>query len=152
MEVPVLALGEQQSSNASTGQMSSFLVVHSGYAKTPTKKLKIVMDIPSILAPTPFNMFKRVTIDSIPFEQYIANLFSSGSSKYSPIPPFNVADKGKGIAQTSNDDILKQIMPYMEEGGSAPSLPNIQNFKAYGDRPMTLEEAKLHMQETKKAS
>ncbi|GKC22446.1 hypothetical protein Tco_1024596 [Tanacetum coccineum] len=61
--------------------MSSALVVHSGYAKTPTKKLKIVMDIPSILAPTPFNMFKRVTIDSIPFEQYIANLFSSGSSK-----------------------------------------------------------------------
>ncbi|GJS84603.1 hypothetical protein Tco_0751144 [Tanacetum coccineum] len=72
------------------------------------------------------------------------------SFEYSPIPPSNVAYKGKGIAQTSNDDILKQIMPYMEEGGSAPSLPNIQNFKAYGDRPMTLEEAKLQMQEVKR--
>ncbi|GKA57420.1 hypothetical protein Tco_0756608 [Tanacetum coccineum] len=37
----------------------------------------------------------------------------------------------------------------MEVGGSAPNLPNLHHFKAARDRPMTLEEAKLQMQEAK---
>ncbi|GKC30498.1 hypothetical protein Tco_1037792 [Tanacetum coccineum] len=37
----------------------------------------------------------------------------------------------------------------MEVGGSAPNLPNLHHFRATRDRPMTLEEAKLQMQEAK---
>ncbi|GJY59882.1 hypothetical protein Tco_0459774 [Tanacetum coccineum] len=74
----------------------------------------------------------------------------SGVSQYSLIPPPEKADKGKGIAQTSDDDTLKQIMPFIDEGGSAPSLTNLQHFKAARELPMTLEEAKLHMQKAKR--
>ncbi|GJX01758.1 hypothetical protein Tco_0185671 [Tanacetum coccineum] len=98
MEVPALAQGEQQSSDASVSQMSYPLVVYSTYAEPPTKKFKVVIDIPTIPAPTPPNIFKPITIDNIPFEQYTANLYSSGSSEYSPSSPSKVADKGKGIS------------------------------------------------------
>ncbi|GJR82667.1 hypothetical protein Tco_0153452 [Tanacetum coccineum] len=56
----------------------------------------------------------------------------------------------KGHSQTFDDDILKQVMLYMEEGGSAPCIPNLHHLTAAGGRPMTLEEAKLQMQETKR--
>ncbi|GJZ17600.1 hypothetical protein Tco_0553723 [Tanacetum coccineum] len=89
--------GEQQSFDTSVGYKSSALVVYSAYAEPPSKKLKVVMDI---LSPTltPLNTFNPITIDSITFEQFNANLFSSGPSEYSPVPPSKVADKGKGIA------------------------------------------------------
>ncbi|GJT37687.1 hypothetical protein Tco_0937552 [Tanacetum coccineum] len=142
MEVPVSAQGEQQSSVASIGQMPYALVVHSIYAEPPTKKLKVLMDIP-IPAPTPLNTFKPDTIDSIPYEEFTANLFSSGSSEYSPVPLSKVVDNGKGIFHTFDNDILKQVKLYMEEGGSAPNLSNLCNFRAAGEGPMALEEAKL---------
>ncbi|GJV98980.1 hypothetical protein Tco_1554232 [Tanacetum coccineum] len=112
----------------------------------------MVMDI-LIPAPTLLNTFRPVTINNIPYEQLTANLFKSMSSVYSLVPPSKVADKGNGIAQTSNDDILKQVMPFMEEGGLAPNLPNLPNihhFKAVGEGPMTLEESKIQMQQVKK--
>ncbi|GJV86647.1 hypothetical protein Tco_1530585 [Tanacetum coccineum] len=74
----------------------------------------------------------------------------SESSEYSLVPPSKVDDKGKGISQNSNDDILKQVMTYMEEGRSTPNLPNLHHFRAAGDGPMTLEEAKLQIQEVKR--
>ncbi|GKA59779.1 hypothetical protein Tco_0759092 [Tanacetum coccineum] len=55
-----------------------------------------------------------------------------GASQYSPIPPPEMADKGKGIAQTSDDDVLKQILPFIEEGGSTLSLSSLQNFRVTG--------------------
>ncbi|GJV97296.1 hypothetical protein Tco_1548873 [Tanacetum coccineum] len=76
--------------------------------------------------------------------------FSSRSPEYSLIPPSKVADKGNGIPKTSNDDILKQVLPYMEEGGSAPNLTNLHQFRTVGEGPLTLEEAKLQMQEIKR--
>ncbi|GJR45894.1 hypothetical protein Tco_1313997 [Tanacetum coccineum] len=71
-------------------------------------------------------------------------------------PPVNAAIEGEKKSQaqpdpaieTSNDDILKQVMPFMEEGGLAPNLPNLPNlhhFKAVGEGPMTLEESKIQM-------
>ncbi|GJT00847.1 hypothetical protein Tco_0822016 [Tanacetum coccineum] len=53
-----------------------------------------------------------------------------GASQYYPIPHPEMADKGKGIAQTSDDDVLKQILPFIEEGGSALSLSSLQHFRA----------------------
>nr|GEW03679.1 zf-CCHC domain-containing protein/UBN2 domain-containing protein [Tanacetum cinerariifolium] len=55
----------------------------------------------------PLNSIKPITIESIPFEQFSSNLFSSGASEYSPIPPSKMVDKGNGIAQTFDDDTLK---------------------------------------------
>nr|GEW97233.1 putative ribonuclease H-like domain-containing protein [Tanacetum cinerariifolium] len=121
--------GEQQPSKASPSQMSSTLVVHSAYAEPPTKKVKLLLDY-HIPTPTLLNTFKPIIIDSIPYELYTANLFSSRSFEYSLVPSSKVVDKGKGIAQTFNDDILKQVMPFMKEGGSAPNLPKLHHFRA----------------------
>ncbi|GJT32735.1 hypothetical protein Tco_0923154 [Tanacetum coccineum] len=51
--------------------------------------------------------------------------------------------KGKGISQSTNDDALKKIMLYIEEGGSAPNLSSLKHVKTAEEGPMTLEEAKL---------
>ncbi|GJV84391.1 hypothetical protein Tco_1524289 [Tanacetum coccineum] len=77
----------------------------------------------------------------------------SSLSNLSPTPPLSMIDKGKGIAYTSNVDIMKQVIPYIEEGGSAPKLPNLHLFSTVGEGPMTLkakasdassQEAKFH--------
>ncbi|GKC19562.1 hypothetical protein Tco_1021712 [Tanacetum coccineum] len=83
-------------------------------------------------------------------ESSIADDTQSNEVHYSPIPPSKVADKGKVIAQTFDDDTLKQVMPFIKEKGLAHSLPNLQQFTAARDRPMTIEEAKLEMQEAKR--
>ncbi|GJQ91786.1 retrovirus-related pol polyprotein from transposon TNT 1-94 [Tanacetum coccineum] len=91
-----------------------------------------------------------ITFERIHFEQFIANLFSSSSSKFSPTPPPKMANKGKGIAQSYGGDKLKQLMPFMEEGGFAPGPQNLHQFSTAGEGPLTLEEAKFQMQEIKR--
>ncbi|GKA39690.1 hypothetical protein Tco_0732241, partial [Tanacetum coccineum] len=46
---------------------------------------------------------------------------------------------------------LKQILPFMEERRSSPSLSKLQHFRVVRDLPMTLEEAKLQMHEAKRS-
>ncbi|GJZ65087.1 hypothetical protein Tco_0621783 [Tanacetum coccineum] len=140
-----LSLGEPQTTDASVVQTSSALVVHSTVEEPPSKKLRVIVEIPTIPSSVPLNSIKPIIVDNIPFEQIFANLFSSGASQYSLAFPPKMADKGKGIAQTSDDDTMKQIMSFIEERGLAPSLPNLQHFKAVGELPMTIEEAKLQM-------
>ncbi|GJR98982.1 hypothetical protein Tco_0271156 [Tanacetum coccineum] len=71
--------------------------------------------------PTPLNSFRPpVTFNNISYDQFTTNLFSSGSSEYSPTSPPKVVDKGKGKAQVSDDDQLKQLLPLIDEGGSDP--------------------------------
>ncbi|GJW82558.1 hypothetical protein Tco_0146533 [Tanacetum coccineum] len=89
-------------------------------------------------------------IDDTPFEQYTTDLFSSGSSEFSLTLPPKVSDKGRGIAQTFKDDQLEQLLSLMEEGGSAPKLSNLHQFRTDSEGPLTLEEAKLQMQEIKR--
>ncbi|GJV43003.1 hypothetical protein Tco_1427539, partial [Tanacetum coccineum] len=72
-----------------------------------------------------------------------------GPSQYTPTPP-DRADKGKGVAQSIYDDALKKIMPFMEERGSTPNLSNLKHFRTAEEGPMTLEEAQLQLQETKR--
>nr|GEV06059.1 hypothetical protein [Tanacetum cinerariifolium] len=38
-------------------------------------------------------------------------------------------DKGKDIAQSTDDDALNNIMPYMEEGGSTLNLSSLKHFR-----------------------
>ncbi|GJV16232.1 hypothetical protein Tco_1361555 [Tanacetum coccineum] len=116
-----------------------------------TKKLKVVMEDIPIPSPTLLNSIRPpVIINNIPFEQFSANLFSSSSSEFSPILPPNMTDKGKRKALVSDDDQMKQAMPLIEEGGSAPSLSNLHQFRTTGEGPLTIEEAKLHIQEIKR--
>nr|GEY54227.1 phospholipase-like protein [Tanacetum cinerariifolium] len=97
-------------------------IIHSDFAEPPAKKPEVVIDIP-IPAPTPLNSIKPTIIDNILYEQFNANLFSSGSSEFSHTPFPSMTDKGKGIAQT-----LKQLMPLLEEGGSTLNLLNLHQL------------------------
>ncbi|GJT77275.1 hypothetical protein Tco_1044000 [Tanacetum coccineum] len=55
------------------------------------------------------------------------------------------------VPQRANTkDALKQSLPFMKEGGSAPSLSSLQHFRMAGEGPMTFEEAQLQLQETKR--
>ncbi|GJZ25445.1 retrovirus-related pol polyprotein from transposon TNT 1-94 [Tanacetum coccineum] len=86
-----------------------------------------------------------VIIDNIPFEQFSANLFYSSSFEFTPTPPPKVGDKGKGKAQVSDDDQMKQVMSLMDKGGSAPSFSNLYQFRATSECPLTLEDDKLQI-------
>nr|GEV14634.1 hypothetical protein [Tanacetum cinerariifolium] len=55
-----------------------------------------------------------------------------------------------GRERTSKDDQLKQLMPLLEEGGLAPKLSNLHQFKTIKDGSLTLEEARLQMDEIKR--
>ncbi|GKA72010.1 reverse transcriptase domain-containing protein [Tanacetum coccineum] len=54
-------------------------------------------------------------------DQFTGTLFNTTSSEYSPTPPRDES-KGKGIATEENP--LKDLIPLMDEGGSAPKMPN----------------------------
>ncbi|GJY30120.1 hypothetical protein Tco_0413615 [Tanacetum coccineum] len=113
------------------------------FASATSIDLKIVLDC----AKHQMQLIKYIEKCFIPLSMCLGILWCSRSSEYSSIPPSKVADKGKGIAHTSDDDILKQVIPYMEEGGLAPNLPNLHQFRTAGEGPVTLKEAKLQMQE-----
>ncbi|GJV14180.1 hypothetical protein Tco_1359503, partial [Tanacetum coccineum] len=72
-----------QSADASIGQNSSALVVHSNSEENeepPRKKLKVFMQIPTILTPVPLNSIRPTIFDSMPYDQFTTSLFGSGSS------------------------------------------------------------------------
>ncbi|GKE02522.1 hypothetical protein Tco_1390505 [Tanacetum coccineum] len=108
------------------------------HEEPPTKKMKFGMDIHTIPTPLPLNSIKLTIFDSIPFEQFSTNLFGSGPSQYTLIPPQNKAAKGKGIDQSYDDDDLKKIMPYMEERGSTLNLSSLKHFRTVDEGPMTI--------------
>ncbi|GJU42781.1 GTP-binding protein SAR1A-like protein [Tanacetum coccineum] len=70
-----------------------------------------------------------VIIENIPFEQFSTSLFSLSSSEVSPTPPLIIADKGKNIA--TEEDPMKQRMPFIEQGGSTLKIPNLQQFSTF---------------------
>ncbi|GJS31988.1 hypothetical protein Tco_0492608 [Tanacetum coccineum] len=126
-EKQVNTQGEQSSEQAPP--ISTTLVIQSS-EEPPTKKLKFVLEDFPIPTLSPLNSIKPpVIINNIPFDQYIANLFSLGPFDFSPTLPPKVADKGIGIAQeTSKDDQMKQLLPILEQGGSAPKISNLINL------------------------
>ncbi|GJX57901.1 hypothetical protein Tco_0289291, partial [Tanacetum coccineum] len=74
--------------------------------------------------------------------------YHSESSDFSPTPPPKAFDKGKGIA--SEDDQLKQLMPFMEQSGSVLKISNHHQFNAAGKGPLSIEKAKAQMEEIKR--
>ncbi|GJS14322.1 hypothetical protein Tco_0408794 [Tanacetum coccineum] len=107
----------------------------------------------TIPLPTPLNSIMPqgirplIIINNIPFKQYTTTLFSSSSSEFSPTPPTKIVDKGK--SEATNEDLMKQLMPFIEQGGSAQKIPNLQQFSTSGKR-MTLNDAKAQMEEMKR--
>ncbi|GKB87651.1 hypothetical protein Tco_0959923, partial [Tanacetum coccineum] len=63
-------------------------------------------------------------------------MFGSGPSQYTPIPPPNMANKGKDITQSTNDDALKKIIPFMEEEGLAPNRSILKHFRTTDEGPI----------------
>ncbi|GKD39557.1 hypothetical protein Tco_1259764 [Tanacetum coccineum] len=106
------------------------------------------MDIPTIPTPTPLNYIKPIIVNNIPFEQFSTSLFRLGASQYTSVPPSNRTDKGKVIAQSTDDDALKKIMPYMEEEGSTPNLSSVKHFRIVDEKKLKrLTSAQLKAQE-----
>ncbi|GKD80679.1 hypothetical protein Tco_1347518 [Tanacetum coccineum] len=63
-------------------------------------------------------------------KEFTDQLFGTTSSKFSPTPlreptPPRDKSKGKGIA---NEEPPKDIMSFIEEGGSVPKIPNLKSF------------------------
>ncbi|GKB17063.1 hypothetical protein Tco_0850986 [Tanacetum coccineum] len=130
-EVKVDDQGEQSSKQAPP--TSTTLVVQSLEEEPPVKKVKFTVPesvsnftIPSL---TPLNSIMLqgirppIIFNNIPYDQFTASLFSLSSSEFSPTPPPLVADKGKGKA--IKEDPIKQLMPFIKQGGSAPKIPNL---------------------------
>ncbi|GJV48111.1 retrovirus-related pol polyprotein from transposon TNT 1-94 [Tanacetum coccineum] len=61
--------------------------------------------------------------------------------------PSKHADKGKAIA--TEEDTIKELMPFLEKGGSAPNLSNLDLFSIYR-RQMTVEEVKAQIKDIKR--
>ncbi|GJU99583.1 hypothetical protein Tco_1328854 [Tanacetum coccineum] len=68
------------------------------------------------------------------------NLFQATSSEFSPTPPKDKS-KGNGIA---TEVPIKEIIPYMEEGGSNPKMSNLRSFGT-SDGQMTNEDFVVKM-------
>ncbi|GKD02466.1 hypothetical protein Tco_1177440 [Tanacetum coccineum] len=63
-------------------------------------------------------------------KQFTDQLFGTTSLNFSPTPPRYTTpprdeSKGKGIA---TEEPPKDIMPFIEEGGSVPKMPNLKSF------------------------
>ncbi|GJU60741.1 hypothetical protein Tco_1238507 [Tanacetum coccineum] len=83
LETSTPAQEEPQFADASIGQNSSALVVHLNFEENeepPRKKLKVFMQIPTILTPVPLNSIRPTIFDSMPYDQFTTSLFGSGSS------------------------------------------------------------------------
>ncbi|GJZ55003.1 hypothetical protein Tco_0610196 [Tanacetum coccineum] len=81
-------------------------------------------------------------------EEPFAKKLNSESSDFSLTSPPKAYDKGKGIA--SEDDQLKQLMPFMEQSRSVLKILNHHQFNAAGKSPLSIEKAKAQMEEIKR--
>ncbi|GJR67379.1 hypothetical protein Tco_0013444 [Tanacetum coccineum] len=129
----------------------------------PVKKLKFLLPTPSlILSLTPLNSIIPEPIQNpedatMIIEQFTEHLskttlfiFSFNPPKESTLPrdPTSPRDesKGKGIA---SEEPLKEIMPFMEEGGSAPKMLNFKSFSIL-DGHMTNDDVMAQLKEMKR--
>ncbi|GJU39367.1 hypothetical protein Tco_1192324 [Tanacetum coccineum] len=134
-------------------QLRGTLVVHTPKAKDleektskeepPSKRLKFLILNPITSSPNPL-----ITIlpQNITLEQFTNSLFQKTSSEYSPTP-FRDDNKGKGIS--TEEELMKQIMPLIEQERSDPKMINLYQFNISGKK-MTLEEAQAQLIEIKR--
>ncbi|GKC01975.1 hypothetical protein Tco_0993585, partial [Tanacetum coccineum] len=122
----------------------------------PFKKLKFLIPTSSIPSPTPLNSIppepiQRTEITKMSFDQFSEHLTQTTSSIFSPTPPREPTpprdeSKGKGIA---TEEPLKDLMPYIEEGGSVPKMPKLKSFIT-PDGQLTQEDIMAQVKEMKR--
>ncbi|GJV03723.1 hypothetical protein Tco_1337292 [Tanacetum coccineum] len=142
--------------------VSNALVVHTSEKKTseekvseeeaPFKRLKFLIPNPTTSSPTPLNLvlaqdFKQPTMVNMLVEKFTVSLFKTTSSEYSPTPPRDKR-KGKGIA--IKEDLLKVLIPLIDEGGSAPKMPNLNQFSTSEEEKLNLDDVKAQMEEMRR--
>ncbi|GJS24927.1 hypothetical protein Tco_0453559 [Tanacetum coccineum] len=89
----------------------------------PSKRLKFLIPNPIISSPNPL---RTILPQNISLKQFTDNLFQTTSSVFSPTPPSDES-KGKGIATEENP--LKELIPLMDEGGSAKKEKSEKKLK-----------------------
>ncbi|GJU10506.1 hypothetical protein Tco_1132902 [Tanacetum coccineum] len=99
----------------------------------PPKKLMFLISSSSIPSPTPLKSImpeppKYTEAVKMTLAQITEHLSKTTSSIFSPTPPREPTppkdeSKGKGIA---TEEPLKDIMPFMEEGGSVPKISSLK--------------------------
>ncbi|GJY61244.1 hypothetical protein Tco_0461901 [Tanacetum coccineum] len=103
-----------------------------------------------------FNAFntlesRRTEIAKMSFDQFSEYLTQTTSSIFSSTPPREPTpprdeSKGKGIA---TEEPLKDIMPYIEEGGYVPKMPKFKSFITL-DEQLTQEDIIAQVKEMKR--
>ncbi|GJT43495.1 hypothetical protein Tco_0952210 [Tanacetum coccineum] len=129
----------------------------------PVKKLKFLIPTSSsILSPTPLNSvqpepIQKPKVTKMTFEQFSKHLTKTTSSIFSPTPPRELnllrdptplkdESKWKGI---ETDKPLKDVMLFIEEGGS---IPKILSFKSFliPEGQLTQEDVMAQLKEMKR--
>ncbi|GKE81323.1 hypothetical protein Tco_1551323, partial [Tanacetum coccineum] len=122
----------------------------------PAKKLKFLIPSSSIPSPTPLKSImpeppKYTEAVKMTLAQFTEHLSKTTSSIFSPTPPREPTSprdesKGKGI---STEETLKDIMPFIEEGGSVPKMPKTKSFTT-SVGPLSQEEFNAQIKEMKR--
>ncbi|GKD48988.1 hypothetical protein Tco_1277964 [Tanacetum coccineum] len=108
--------------------------------KPPSKKLKVVIPTPVFPTLTPLSSIileHLLNPGKMYVKQFTDQLFSTNSSSFPSSPPKEPTpprDLGKG-KRVATEEPMKQLIPFLEEGGSEPKMPNLKSF--------VLPEAKL---------
>ncbi|GJV13077.1 hypothetical protein Tco_1354618 [Tanacetum coccineum] len=126
------------------------------------KKLKFLIPSSSIPSPT---LLKSIMPDppkvteaiKITMDQFTEHLSKTTSSIYTPTPPREPTlprdptpprDKSKGKA-IATEDPLKEIIPFIEEGGSAPTISCLKSF-VIPEGPLSQEDVMAQLKEMKR--
>ncbi|GKC16157.1 hypothetical protein Tco_1012939 [Tanacetum coccineum] len=128
----------------------------------PIKKLKFLISTPTISSQTPLRSvlpkhLKKPDVVKMTVEQFTDHLVKTTSYIFSPTPPRDQnpprdptsprdESKGKGIA---TKEPLKELIPFMEEGGSEPKMPNLKSFST-SDGQITTDDVKAQLKEIKR--
>nr|GFA09352.1 hypothetical protein [Tanacetum cinerariifolium] len=120
--------------------------------------------VPTSLIPSPTPLksimsepLQKPDATKMTMDQFTEHLTQTTSSIFSSTPPREPnlprdptpprdESKGKGIATR---DLLKGIMPFIEEGGSAPKIPSFKYF-VIPEGQLTQEDVMAHLKEIKR--
>ncbi|GJR47580.1 hypothetical protein Tco_1315683 [Tanacetum coccineum] len=110
----------------------------------PFKRLKFLIPNPTTSSPTPLSFVlpqdvKQLTAVNMSIDQFTDGLFKTTSSEYSPTP---LRDERKGKGISTKEDPLKVLVPLIDEGGSAPKMPNLNQFSISKEGKLTLDDIK----------
>ncbi|GJZ04491.1 hypothetical protein Tco_0537766, partial [Tanacetum coccineum] len=116
-------VNEQAPPSSKLTNSKTALVIHPLENKTSEANVSKVKD--SIDEPPVKKLKQELSV-----KQFIDYLFNTTSSSFSPSPPREPTpprdpSKGKGV---TIEEPMKDLIPYMEEGGSEPKIQSLKSF------------------------